>query len=146
RARRSWSSLCSPLGSGASRRGLGAQAGGRRIGIGTGPQGVKSGARSGPSGQCPGRFQSIPTNGRHVSSTILVTGAAGYVGGALTRRLLAEPETSVIGVDSAAMDHGAEGVREIIGHPRFTMVREDVRNTAALEPLLERADAVVHLA
>ena len=79
-------------------------------------------------------------------TTILVTGAAGYVGGALTRRLLDQPETSVIGVDRCAMDHGAEGVREIIGRPGFTFVRQDVRDTDALEPLLERADAVVHLA
>ncbi len=75
-----------------------------------------------------------------------MTGAAGYVGGALTRRLLDQPETSVIGVDFCAMDHGAEGVREIIGRPGFTFVREDIRNTDAIEPLLERADAVVHLA
>ena len=44
------------------------------------------------------------------------------------------------------MDHGAEGVREIIDHPRFTLVREDVLNTAALAPVLAEADAVVHLA
>ena len=78
--------------------------------------------------------------------TILVTGAAGYVGGTLTRRLLAESDTSVIGVDLCEMSHGAEGVREILDHPRFTMVRADVRDTAALEPLLAKSDAVVHLA
>lgn len=78
--------------------------------------------------------------------TILVTGAAGYVGGTLTRRLLADPETSVVGVDLCEMDHGAEGVREILDHPRFTMVRADVRDTAAIAPLLETSDAVVHLA
>jgi len=68
------------------------------------------------------------------------------VGGVLTRRLLADDETSVIGVDLCEMDHGAEGVREILGHPRFTLVRADVRDTPALEPLLAEADAVVHLA
>jgi len=78
--------------------------------------------------------------------TILVTGAAGYVGGTLTRRLLADPETSVVGVDLCEMDHGADGVREILDHPRFTMVRADVRDTSALEPLLATSDAVVHLA
>ena len=78
--------------------------------------------------------------------TILVTGAAGYVGGALTRRLLAEPETSVVGVDLCEMAHGAEGVREILDHPRFTMVRADVRDTPAIAPLLAGADGVVHLA
>lgn len=77
---------------------------------------------------------------------ILVTGAAGYVGGTLIRRLLADPDTEVVGVDLCEMDHGAEGVREIIDHPRLTLVREDVRNTAALAQLLPGTDAVVHLA
>ncbi len=78
--------------------------------------------------------------------TIIVTGAAGYVGGTLTRRLLAEPDTSVIGIDLCEMEHGAEGVREILEHPRLTMVRADVRDTAAIAPLLSGADGVVHLA
>ncbi len=78
--------------------------------------------------------------------TIVVTGAAGYVGGVLTRRLLADGETTVVGVDLCGMDHGAEGVREILDHPRFTLVRADVRDTSVIEPLLEGADAVVHLA
>ena len=78
--------------------------------------------------------------------TIVVTGAAGYVGGVLTRRLLADGDTSVIGVDLCAMDHGAEGVRELIDHPRFSLVRTDVRDTATIEPLMEGAAAVVHLA
>lgn len=75
-----------------------------------------------------------------------MTGAAGYVGGALVRRLLADPDTEVTGVDLCEMDHGAEGVRELLDHPRLTFVREDVRNTAALAELLPGTDAVVHLA
>lgn len=77
--------------------------------------------------------------------TILVTGAAGYVGGVMTRRLLDEG-AEVIGVDACAMNHAAEGVREILDHPRFTLVRADVRDTDALRSILSRADAVVHLA
>lgn len=78
--------------------------------------------------------------------TILVTGAAGYVGGVLVRRLLAEPDTEVIAVDGCDMAHGAEGVRELLAHPGLTFVRADVRDVATVEPLVGRADAVVHLA
>jgi nucleoside-diphosphate-sugar epimerase len=78
--------------------------------------------------------------------TILVTGAAGYVGGLLVRRLLAEPDTRVIAVDACAMAHGDAGIRDLNGAEGLEVVRSDVRDTAALAPLLDRADAVVHLA
>jgi nucleoside-diphosphate-sugar epimerase len=78
--------------------------------------------------------------------TVLVTGAAGYVGGALTRRLLAEEGTNLIGVDWCRMAHGDQGVRELIGHPRLEFVQADVRDLETLSPLLKRSDAVVHLA
>ncbi|MGE0027957.1 MAG: NAD-dependent epimerase/dehydratase family protein [Thermoleophilia bacterium] len=79
-------------------------------------------------------------------SKILVTGAAGYVGGALVRKLLARPDTHVIGVDWTRMPHGAEGVRELLGEPRLEFHRADVRDLDAIRPLLAGADAVVHLA
>lgn len=77
---------------------------------------------------------------------VLVTGAAGYVGGTVVRDLLADPATTVIAVDSCRMPHGDAGVRDILDHDRFELVREDIRNTKALEPFIQRADAVVHLA
>jgi len=80
-------------------------------------------------------------------STVLVTGAAGYVGGVLVRRLLgAAGGTSVIGVDWCRMPHGAEGVRDLLDDDRLEFVRADVRDTEALRPLIRRAGAVVHLA
>jgi len=78
--------------------------------------------------------------------TVLVTGAAGYVGGALTRRLLADERTSVVGLDWCRGAHGDEGARELLDHPRFELVRADVRDVETLRPLLRRSDAVVHLA
>jgi nucleoside-diphosphate-sugar epimerase len=80
-------------------------------------------------------------------STVLVTGAAGYVGGVVVRRLLGAANGSpVIGVDWCLMPHGAEGVRDLLDDDRLEFVRADVRDTDALRPLLRRADAVVHLA
>ena len=82
-----------------------------------------------------------------VLKTILVTGAAGYVGGMVVRKLLGAPDVGrVIGVDSCAMPHGAEGVRELLDDESFTLVRADVRDHDVVRPLLDGADAVVHLA
>jgi nucleoside-diphosphate-sugar epimerase len=78
--------------------------------------------------------------------TLVVTGAAGYVGGVVVRELLASPGSVVIGVDSASAPHGAEGVRELIGNERFRFVRADVRDGEGLSPMVAEADAVVHLA
>ena len=75
-----------------------------------------------------------------------MTGAAGYVGGVVVRRLLAEADTAVIGVDACEMPHGADGVREIIDAPGLRFVRADVRDREALRPLAAEADAVLHLA
>jgi nucleoside-diphosphate-sugar epimerase len=65
----------------------------------------------------------------------------------VVRRLLAAPDVDrVIGVDACAMPHGAEGVRELLDDPSFTLVRADVRDRDALRPLLEGVAGVVHLA
>lgn len=85
-------------------------------------------------------------DGRHMTR-ILVTGAAGYVGGVLVRTLLDDLGfTSVVGMDTCAMPHGPEGVRDVLGHPKLTFVQADVRDADALAPLVAQADAVVHLA
>jgi NAD+ dependent glucose-6-phosphate dehydrogenase len=66
-----------------------------------------------------------------MSEKVLITGAAGLVGGILMRGL--RDELDVTGVDVAAGD--APGLHRL-----------DVRDTAALEPLLRGCDSVVHLA
>ena len=81
-----------------------------------------------------------------MARTILITGAAGYVGGALTRRLLDEPDTTVIAVDACGMAHGDAGLSGIADRPGLEVVRADIRDRDRLRPFIERADAVVHLA
>lgn len=76
---------------------------------------------------------------------VLITGAAGYVGGAVTRQLLASGH-SVVGYDSCEMAHADAGVRDLDEGPAFRMIHADVRDAEALEKVLPEVDAVVHLA
>jgi UDP-glucose 4-epimerase len=68
---------------------------------------------------------------------VLVTGAAGFVGRALCRRLLAEPGLSV----AAVVRDGRGG-----GEPRYTEVQADLAAPGWTRSLPEQVDVVVHLA
>ncbi|MFT5516177.1 MAG: nucleoside-diphosphate-sugar epimerase [Rhodothermales bacterium] len=74
---------------------------------------------------------------------IVVTGAAGYIGSATVELLLAEGH-HVVGIDS--LMHGGESLIHMADHPNLHFVRADIRESSAVRPLLDGADAVVHLA
>ncbi|MBB3011443.1 NAD-dependent epimerase/dehydratase family protein [Cupriavidus alkaliphilus] len=76
---------------------------------------------------------------------VLVTGAAGYIGSGVCRRLLSEG-FDVIGMDS--LMYGATGLLPLLVTPRFTFVRLDIRKFERLQEQLNqiRPFAVVHLA
>lgn len=83
--------------------------------------------------------------------TILVTGAAGFIGAFVAERLLGRGET-VVGVDvfNAYYDPALKEARaaRLADKPRFRMVRMDLADAAAFGELVEEsgADRVVHLA
>ena len=79
---------------------------------------------------------------------IVITGVAGFVGSHLAEALLGNGD-EVVGLD-AFIDYYPRPVKErnlagLIARPGFTFHERDLR-TDALEPLLDGADAVVHLA
>ncbi len=82
---------------------------------------------------------------------VLVTGAAGFIGSHLCERLLNDGHT-VTGLDHFnAFYDPAQKERNIsevqrLGGDRFTLVRADLRDLAALRATLVDIDAVVHLA
>jgi len=74
-------------------------------------------------------------------SKFVVTGGAGFIGSTLVRTLLARGRVEVI--DNLLTGHEAN-LKEVRGQIEFHNV--DIRNAAALEPLIRGADTVFHLA
>lgn len=84
------------------------------------------------------------------SAPILVTGAAGFIGAATTRRLL-DLGRDVVGVDNLNAYYPTTLKRarlERLAHPRFTFHEIDVADHETLSrvPGANEADAIVHLA
>lgn len=74
---------------------------------------------------------------------ILVTGGAGYIGSVLVPMLLAD------GHDVTVVDnfmYGQTSLLDVCDRDKLAIVPGDVREPAALEPLLKQADAVIPLA
>lgn len=75
--------------------------------------------------------------------TVLVTGAAGYIGSVLVRQLLER------GFRVRALDYlrfGGESIIGLLDHDDFTFLKADVRDDAAVRAALDGVWAVVHLA
>jgi UDP-glucuronate 4-epimerase len=86
-----------------------------------------------------------------MSETIFVTGAAGFVGSRLSRKLLDRGDR-VIGHDNLndyyAREHKERHLHDLISSPNFTFIQGDLRNPEALRHLMVqyKPDAIAHLA
>ncbi len=80
--------------------------------------------------------------------TLIVTGAAGFIGSAVCRYLRRENLARVIGVDSMTYAASRESVGNLQGDPAFSLVEADVADAAAMMRLFreEKPKAVMHLA
>jgi UDP-glucose 4-epimerase len=79
-----------------------------------------------------------------VSQTVVVTGAAGFIGSNLSAELLQRGYV-VRGIDN--LSQGTElNVAALLTNPAFTLSRIDVRDAAALDQACDGASAIVHLA
>ena len=79
-----------------------------------------------------------------MSQTVVVTGAAGFIGSNLSAELLRRGYT-VRGVDN--LSQGSElNVAALLTNPSFTLSRVDIRDAPALDRACEGASVIVHLA
>jgi nucleoside-diphosphate-sugar epimerase len=76
-------------------------------------------------------------------ASILITGAAGYLGSILTERLLRDGHR-VTALDSFV--HGVPSLAHLCHDPRLSIVRGDVRDIELVDSLATGADAVLPLA
>jgi dTDP-glucose 4,6-dehydratase len=87
---------------------------------------------------------------------VLVTGGAGFIGGAVVRRLLAESDAIVFNLDKLGYASDLSSITAMAeaaapapdGHPRHRLMRLDLGDAAAAERALGEADPdlVMHLA
>jgi dTDP-glucose 4,6-dehydratase len=83
-----------------------------------------------------------------MSKTAFVTGAAGFIGSALVRALLAHGVTRVIGFDALTYSGSLSNLADLESDPRFKFVQGDIRHAAQVNAALEEAapDWLFHLA
>ncbi|HEY9558997.1 MAG TPA: dTDP-glucose 4,6-dehydratase [Acidimicrobiales bacterium] len=77
---------------------------------------------------------------------ILVTGAAGFIGSNYVRHVLASTDDEVVGYDALTYAGNLSTLRDVDDDPRFSFVKGDICDPAALEPAMKSCDAVVHFA
>jgi dTDP-glucose 4,6-dehydratase len=82
------------------------------------------------------------------TDTVIVTGGAGFIGCNFVRLALARREWRVVVVDALTYAGHLANLADIAAHPRYTFVRADIADGAAMAGLLaaEQPRAVVNLA
>ncbi|SEK53829.1 UDP-N-acetylglucosamine 4-epimerase [Aquimarina amphilecti] len=78
------------------------------------------------------------------SSTVLVTGAAGFIGSNLCEALL-EKNSTVIGLDNFATGH-KKNLTALNEHPNFTFIEGDIRNLDDCHKACDGVDYILHQA
>jgi dTDP-glucose 4,6-dehydratase len=83
----------------------------------------------------------------NASMHLLVTGGAGFIGSNFIRLVLhTRPGWRVTNLDVLSYSGNLENLSDVERDPRYTFVKGDVCDMPTVLPLVERADAVVHMA
>ena len=80
---------------------------------------------------------------------IIVTGGAGFIGGNFVHYMLEKhPDDQIICLDALTYAGNMETLADVVDHPQFTFVKEDIANRSAVYNLFaaEKPDIVVNFA
>ena len=82
------------------------------------------------------------------SSTILITGGAGFIGSAVVRHYIEQTNATVINVDNLTYAGNLDSFGSALDHPRHVFEQADIADKGAMERIFQthQPDAVMHLA
>ncbi len=80
-------------------------------------------------------------------TTILLTGGAGFIGSNFVHFVLEHrPDYSIINLDALTYSGNLENLSDVEDNPRYRFVKGDICDPQVLGPLVDEADAIVHMA
>jgi dTDP-glucose 4,6-dehydratase len=83
-----------------------------------------------------------------MASRIIVTGGAGFIGGAVIRQLIDETDAAVLNIDKLTYAASPEALAKVQSNPRYSFRKVDICDRQGLRDALHRhkPDGVLHLA
>jgi len=87
---------------------------------------------------------SPPMSNNTISSHVLITGGAGFIGSHLAEALLARGGTVTV-IDDLSTGR-FENIEPLIGHPRFRFAIDTITHALVMDRLASECDVIIHLA
>jgi len=83
-----------------------------------------------------------------MASRLIVTGGAGFIGGAVVRQLIGETDAAILNIDKLTYAASPEALAMVADKPRYSFLKADICDRRAMREAFERhqPDGVLHLA